>query len=63
MLPKAKELKRIADKVAITLAKKGTLHSRRLPRSRVVQKEVVTKLIEVLVPRYSEIEMVGISEF
>ena len=36
-LPKAKELKRIADKV-ITLAKKGNLHSRRLLMARVKAK-------------------------
>ena len=52
-LPKAKELKRIADKV-ITLAKKGNLHSRRLLKARVKQEEVVRKLVDVLAPRYSE---------
>ena len=52
-LPKAKELKRIADKV-ITLAKKGNLHSRRLLMARVKQEESVRKLIDVLAPRYSE---------
>ena len=52
-LPKAKELKRIADKV-ITLAKKGNLHSRRLLMARVKQEEVVRKLVDVLAPRYSE---------
>ena len=52
-LPKAKELKKIADKV-ITLAKKGNLHSRRLLMARVKQEEVVRKLIDVLAPRYSE---------
>ena len=51
-LPKAKELKRIADKI-ITLAKKGNLHSRRLLMARVKQEEVVRKLIDVLAPRYS----------
>ena len=50
-LPKAKELKRIADKI-ITLAKKGNLHSRRLLMARVKQEEVVRKLIDVLAPRY-----------
>ena len=52
-LPKAKELKRITDKV-ITLAKKGSLHSRRLLLARVKQEAVVKKLIDVLAPRYSE---------
>ena len=52
-LPKAKELKRITDKV-ITLAKKGNLHSRRLLLARVKQEAAVKKLIDVLAPRYSE---------
>ena len=52
-LPKAKELKRIADKI-VTLAKKGNLHSRRLLMARVKQEDVVRKLIDVLAPRYSE---------
>ena len=52
-LPKAKELKRIADKI-ITLAKKGNLHSRRLLIARVKQEDAVRKLIDVLAPRYSE---------
>ena len=52
-LPKAKELKRIADKI-VTLAKKGNLHSRRLLMARVKQEDAVRKLIDVLAPRYSE---------
>ncbi len=51
-LPKAKELKRIADKI-ITLAKKGDLHARRLLISKVRQENIVKKLIDVLGPRYS----------
>ena len=51
-LPKAKELKRIADKV-ITLAKKGDLHARRMLISRVRQQDAVKKLIDVLGPRYA----------
>ena len=51
-LPKAKELKRIADKV-ITLAKKGDLHARRMLISKVRQQDAVKKLIEVLGPRYA----------
>ena len=51
-LPKAKELKRIADKI-ITLAKKGDLHARRLLISKVKQENIVKKLIDVLGPRYS----------
>ena len=51
-LPKAKELKRIADKV-ITLAKKGALHARRMLISKVRQQDAVKKLIDVLGPRYA----------
>ncbi len=52
-LPKAKELKRIADKL-ITLGKAGDLHSRRLAASRLKQDMHVAKLFEVLGPRYAE---------
>lgn len=52
-LPKAKELKRIADKL-ITLAKKGDLHARRQAASRLKQDMHVAKLFEVLGPRYVE---------
>lgn len=52
-LPKAKELKRIIDKM-ITLGKKGDLHSRRIAHSRMKQDEAVKKLFEVLGPRYAE---------
>ncbi|MBB5517080.1 large subunit ribosomal protein L17 [Rubricella aquisinus] len=52
-LPKAKELKRIMDKI-ITLGKKGDLHSRRLAASRIKQDAAVAKLFETLGPRYAE---------
>lgn len=52
-LPKAKELKRIIDKM-ITLGKKGDLHSRRIAQSRMRQEEAVKKLFEILGPRYAE---------
>ncbi len=52
-LPKAKELKRIIDKM-ITLGKKGDLHSRRIAQSRMKQEEAVKKLFDVLGPRYAE---------
>ncbi len=52
-LPKAKELKRIMDKM-ITLGKKGDLHSRRNARSRLKQDMHVAKLFDVLGPRYAE---------
>ncbi|MDJ0631481.1 MAG: 50S ribosomal protein L17 [Rhodobacter sp.] len=52
-LPKAKELKRIADKL-ITLAKRGDLHARRQAASQLKQDAHVSKLFEVLGPRYAE---------
>jgi len=52
-LPKAKELKRIADKL-ITLGKRGDLHARRVAASRLKQDAVVAKLFETLGPRYKE---------
>ena len=50
-LPKAKELKRIADKL-ITLAKRGDLHARRLAVSKIRDEGAVKKLFETLGPRY-----------
>lgn len=52
-VPKAKELKRIMDKI-ITLGKRGDLHSRRLVASRIKQDHAVAKLFEILGPRYAE---------
>ena len=52
-LPKAKELKRIIDKV-ITLGKKGDLHSRRIAASKLKQDEAVRKLFATLGPRYKK---------
>ncbi len=52
-LPKAKELKRIIDKM-ITLGKKGDLHSRRIAQSRMRQEDAVKKLFDILGPRYQE---------
>ena len=42
-LPKAKELKRIADKI-ITLGKRGDLHARRIAASELKQDAAVAKL-------------------
>ncbi len=52
-LPKAKELRRVVDKL-ITLGKKGDLHARRLAASRLKQDDHVAKLFDVLGPRYAE---------
>ena len=52
-LPKAKELKRIADKL-ITLGKRGDLHARRQAAAQLKQDAHVAKLFEVLGPRYAE---------
>ena len=52
-LPKAKELRRVADRL-ITLAKRADLSSRRLASSRVRDETQVKKLFEVLGPRYKD---------
>ncbi len=52
-LPKAKELKRIVEKL-ITLGKRGDAHARRLAASRLKQDQHVAKLFDVLGPRYAE---------
>jgi large subunit ribosomal protein L17 len=50
--PKAKELKRIADKV-ITLAKKGGTHARRLAFKDVRDPAALAKLFDTLGPRFA----------
>jgi large subunit ribosomal protein L17 len=50
--PKAKELKRIADKV-ITLGKKGTAHARRIAFRDVRDGEVIEKLFGPIAERYA----------
>ena len=52
-LPKAKELRRIADKV-ITLGKTNTLHSRRQAAAKIQDDDIVKKLFDVLGPRYQD---------
>jgi len=52
-LPKAKELRRIVDRL-VTLSKKGDLASRRLAASRLRDEAMAKKLFEVLGPRYKE---------
>ena len=50
-LPKAKELRRVAEPL-ITLGKEATLANRRLAFSRLRDRDVVTKLFNELGPRY-----------
>ena len=52
-LPKAKEMRSIADKL-ITLGKRGDLHARRQAIARIHDVEQVKKLFEVLGPRYKD---------
>ncbi|NLL19272.1 MAG: 50S ribosomal protein L17 [Clostridia bacterium] len=51
--PRAKELKRVADKI-ITLGKKGDLHARRQALAYLREEDVVTKLFAEIAPRYAE---------
>ena len=50
-LPKAKELRRVAEPL-ITLAKEATVAHRRLAFDRLRDREMVTKLFDELGPRY-----------
>jgi large subunit ribosomal protein L17 len=52
-LPKAKELRRFVERL-ITLAKKDTLHARRLAGRHVQDPEVLKKLFAVLGPLYAQ---------
>ena len=52
-LPKAKELKRVVEKL-ITLGKKGNLHSRRLAFNQIRDRDMVSKLFHSLAKRYSD---------
>lgn len=52
-VPKAKELRRVAEPL-ITLAKNDSVHKRRLAFARLRDKEVVGKLFTELGPRYQE---------
>ncbi len=51
-LPKAKELRRVAEPI-LTLGKNPSLANRRLAFSRLRDREIVTKLFDVLGPRYA----------
>ncbi|WP_296432202.1 50S ribosomal protein L17, partial [Yoonia sp.] len=52
-LPKAKELRRIAEKL-VTLGKRGDLHARRQANAQLKQEMHTAKLFEVIGPRYAE---------
>jgi large subunit ribosomal protein L17 len=52
-LPKAKELRRVAEPI-ITLGKKPSLSNRRLAFNRLRDREMVVKLFDVLGPRYAQ---------
>ena len=52
-VPKAKELKRVMEKL-ITLGKRGDLHARRQARARLKEGQYVAKLFEILGPRYKD---------
>jgi large subunit ribosomal protein L17 len=52
-LPKAKELRRVVEKL-VTLAKRGDLHARRQAAAQLKQEAHVAKLFEVIGPRYKE---------
>ena len=51
-LPKAKEMKRIIDRL-ITLGKRGDLHARRQAVARIRDEAMAKKLFDVLGPRYA----------
>ncbi|GAA6210666.1 50S ribosomal protein L17 [Hyphomicrobiales bacterium 4NK60-0047b] len=52
-LPKAKELKRVMDRL-VTLGKRGNLHSRRLAAARLRDEAMAKKLFDVLAERYKD---------
>ena len=52
-LPKAKELRRIVEKL-VTLGKRGDLHARRQANAQLKQEAHTAKLFDVLGPRYAE---------
>ncbi|HSH74967.1 MAG TPA: 50S ribosomal protein L17 [Longimicrobiales bacterium] len=50
---KAKELRPFAERL-ITLARRGDVHSRRLARQKIQDREVLGKLFDDIAPRYVE---------
>ena len=55
---RAKELRRVAEKL-ITRARGGTIHDRRMVRSRMPHKEAALKLFNELAPRYASFDKGG----
>ena len=51
-VPKAKELKRVVERL-VTLGKKGAIHHRRIAFARLRSEDNVKKLFDVLAQRYS----------
>ena len=51
-LPKAKELRPIVEKL-ITMARKGTLHARRMAIAKLQRQNIVKKLFDDLAPRFA----------
>ncbi len=52
-LPKAKDLRPIVEKL-VTLGKKNTLHARRQLIAKIGDRELTTKILEVLATRYAD---------
>lgn len=52
-LPKAKELRRVAEPL-ITMAREDNVHKRRLAFDRLRRRDIVTKLFNELGPRYKD---------
>ncbi|WP_341214262.1 50S ribosomal protein L17 [uncultured Limimaricola sp.] len=52
-LPKAKDLRRVIEKL-VTLGKRGDLHARRQAAAQLKQDAYVAKLFDILGPRYAE---------
>lgn len=50
---KAKELRKVADKM-LTLAKRGDLHARRQALAYMVDEDVVKKLFDEIAPKYTD---------
>ena len=52
-LPKAKELRRVVEKL-VTLGKRGDLHARRQANAQLKQEMHTAKLFEIIGPRYKD---------